>query len=240
MKKIISTLLIITLLAASVCSLCACDFFALDFFDEPLGIGASKHYGERSVEGKTLRYAKIVVKDYGSIVLLLEESTAPITVNNFLDLANAGFYDNLTFHRVMANFMIQGGDPLANGTGGADNDIVGEFLYNGYYNDLSHLYGTISMARNGYSYNSASSQFFICNADAQLSLDYLYASFGYVIAGMSVVDAITDDTAYLGQYQNGAISDKNLQPVIRRIREISYAEACELVPSLKNVVGEVN
>lgn len=235
MKKIISTLLIITLLAVSVFSLIACDIP-----DEPLGTGASKHYGQRSVNGKTLRYAKIAVAGYGSILLLLEESTAPITVNNFLDLANSGFYDNLTFHRVIANFMIQGGDPLANGTGGADKDIVGEFLYNGYYNDLSHLYGTISMARSGNSYNSASSQFFICNADAQLSLDYLYASFGYVIAGMSVVEAITNDTAYLGQYQNGAISDKNLQPVIRRIREISYAEACELVPSLKNVVGEVN
>ena len=230
MKKIISTVLIIAMLAVSLLTLTACD--------EDLGVGASSHFGERTTEGRTLRFAKITVKNYGSLVLLLEESTAPITVNNFLDLANAGFYDNLTFHRVMANFMIQGGDPKANGTGGSDKNIKGEFLMNAHYNDLSHLYGTISMAR-AEDYNSASSQFFICNADAQLSLDYQYAAFGYVIAGMSVVEAITADTAYLGSGQNGLISDKSKQAVIRTVKEISYDEACRLVSGLKNIVGEV-
>ena len=123
------------------------------------------------------------------MVVLLDATTAPITVANFLKLVNKGFYNGLTFHRVISNFMIQGGDPKANGTGGSDEDIFGEFLYNGHSNNISHRRGVISMAR-GDNYNSASSQFFICNADSQYSLDGKYAAFGYVVEGMSVVDAI--------------------------------------------------
>ncbi|MBQ8688974.1 MAG: peptidylprolyl isomerase [Clostridia bacterium] len=140
-------------------------------------------------------YAEIKVKDYGTIVVYLDAQAAPITVENFVTLANEGFYDGLTFHRVVENFMIQGGDPNGNGSGSSPNKIKGEFSANGYDNPISHTRGTISMARRSDSYDSASCQFFICNADASGSLDGQYAAFGHVVSGMDVVDAITESTA---------------------------------------------
>ena len=169
------------------------------------------------------RYAKITVKDHGVIILALDEKTAPITVNNFLDLANSGFYNGLTFHRIIKDFMIQGGDPDATGGGGSDNKIKGEFSANGVTNNISHVRGVISMARSN-AYNSASSQFFICNADST-HLDGSYAAFGKVIAGMDVVDSITE---YGIKYTvDGVIPVylKSLQPVITEIVEITEAEA---------------
>ncbi len=123
-----------------------------------------------------------------TIKIELDESAAPLTVANFKKLVREGFYDGLTFHRVIPGFMIQGGDPLGNGMGGADETIKGEFAQNGVKNPLRHVRGVISMAR-AYDPNSASSQFFIMHADAP-HLDGAYAAFGKVIEGMDAVDEI--------------------------------------------------
>ena len=134
---------------------------------------------------------KISVQNYGDIIIELRPDVAPITVENFKKLVSEGFYDGLTFHRVVKGFMIQGGDPNGNGTGSSSEKIKGEFSANGVNNTLSHTRGVISMAR-GTSYNSGSCQFFITNADASTDLDGKYAAFGVVIEGMDVVDAISD------------------------------------------------
>lgn len=131
---------------------------------------------------------RIHVLDYGIIDIELDSENAKETVDNFIKLVKEGFYDHLTFHRIIKGFMIQGGDPLGNGTGGSDKTIKGEFKANGVNNNLSHKRGVISMARAN-DYNSASSQFFICHQDC-LYLDGLYASFGKVINGMDTVDKI--------------------------------------------------
>ena len=166
---------------------------------------------EESSSGK--HHVEITVKDYGSISVELDGDVAPITVENFLKLAGDGFYDGLTFHRIMSGFMIQGGDPLGNGFGGSDKTIKGEFSGNGVENNLSHTRGAISMARSKAN-DSASSQFFIVHEDS-VFLDGEYACFGYVTEGMEVVDAIcgavpvTDD--------NGT-EEKENQPVIESIK----------------------
>ncbi len=159
-----------------------------------------------------LHYAEIEVEDYGTISLELDADTAPITVTNFVNLAKDGFYDGLTFHRIIDGFMIQGGDPLGNGTGGSDETIKGEFSDNGVENDISHVRGTISMARSS-DPDSASSQFFIVHQDSTY-LDGQYAAFGHVTDGMDVVDAICEDTPV--QDNNGTVAADN-QPVIASI-----------------------
>lgn len=159
-----------------------------------------------------LHYAEIEVEDYGTISLELDADTAPITVTNFVNLAKDGFYDGLTFHRIIDGFMIQGGDPLGNGTGGSDETIKGEFSDNGVENDISHVRGTISMARSS-DPDSASSQFFIVHQDSTY-LDGQYAAFGHVTDGMNVVDAICEDTPV--QDNNGTVAADN-QPVITSI-----------------------
>lgn len=155
---------------------------------------------------------EIVVKDYGTIALELDADTAPKTVTNFVKLAKDGFYDGLTFHRIMAGFMMQGGDPLGNGTGGSAENIVGEFAANGFENSISHTRGAISMARAQHP-NSASSQFFIVHEDS-VFLDGQYAAFGYVTEGMEVVDAICADAQPVDN--NGTIP-ADQQPVIESI-----------------------
>ena len=135
-------------------------------------------------------HATIEVEGYGAIKLELDVDVAPVTVANFTKLAGEGFYDGLTFHRIIEGFMVQGGDPNGNGTGGSDEKIVGEFSDNGHPNSISHVRGTISMARSQ-AYNSASSQFFIMQADTP-SLDGQYAAFGHVTEGMDVVDAMCE------------------------------------------------
>lgn len=130
----------------------------------------------------------ITMDDGGVITLELYPNVAPETVNNFVSLVKRGFYDGLTFHRIIPGFMIQGGDPLGNGTGGPGYSIKGEFKANGFRNDLRHERGVISMAR-AMDPNSAGSQFFIMHADAP-HLDDNYAAFGKVIDGMGVVDSI--------------------------------------------------
>jgi peptidyl-prolyl cis-trans isomerase B (cyclophilin B) len=161
-----------------------------------------------------IHHAEIVVQDYGTIRVELDGDTAPITVANFMKLAEDGFYDGLTFHRIMKGFMIQGGDPRKNGTGGSDEKIAGEFAANGYENNISHLRGTISMAR-AKDYNSASSQFFIVHDDsAARSLDGLYAAFGRVTEGMEVVDAICEQVKPVDN--NGTVT-VDRQPIITSI-----------------------
>ena len=161
-------------------------------------------------------HVEIDVKDYGTITLELDADAAPITVANFLKLANEGFYNGLTFHRIMSGFMMQGGDPEGTGFGGSDETIKGEFSANGVENPLSHTRGAISMARNGLSMDSASSQFFIVHQDSTF-LDGQYACFGYVTDGMDVVDAICKDARPTDD--NGTIPAAE-QPVITEVRVI--------------------
>ena len=162
-------------------------------------------------EDKTY-YATIEVEDYGTIVVQLSNINAPKTVENFVTLAVSGFYDGLTFHRIMEGFMMQGGDPNGNGSGGSDKNIEGEFTANGFINSLSHKRGVISMARAN-AYDSASSQFFICHQDS-VFLDGQYAAFGFVTEGMDVVDKICTEAEPVDN--NGTIPKAN-QPVIEKI-----------------------
>lgn len=131
---------------------------------------------------------ELQIRDFGNIHIELDYTNAPNTAKNFVYLASQGFYDGLTFHRIIKNFMIQGGDPLGDGTGGANYTIRGEFIANGLKNQLHHSRGVISMARTN-DPNSASSQFFICDAN-DYYLDGQYAAFGKVVQGMDVVDKI--------------------------------------------------
>ena len=151
----------------------------------------------------------------GDIKIMFFPQYAPKAVENFLTHAKDGYYDGVSFHRVIENFMIQGGDPKGNGTGGSEKTIKGEFLKNGVNNTLTHTRGTISMARSP-AYDSASSQFFICNADSTF-LDGNYAAFGYVTEGMEVVDAITEYARALGYTESVPKAD---QPIIESIRRI--------------------
>lgn len=177
----------------------------------------SLDYNEATDSGTTLNnksayYADIEIENYGTVTVALNSDEAPQTVENFVKLANEGFYDGLTFHRIMDGFMMQGGDPNGDGTGGSDENVVGEFSENGYENNISHTRGTISMARSN-DYNSGSSQFFIVHEDSTF-LDGQYAAFGHVTEGMDIVDEIcsssnpTDD--------NGTILADE-QPVITTV-----------------------
>ena len=156
--------------------------------------------------------ADIFIQDMGVIRVELDGYAAPETVKNFVSLAESGFYDNLTFHRIINGFMMQGGDPKGNGFGGSGTTIKGEFVNNGVPNTLSHTRGAISMAR-AQPYNSASSQFFIVHEDS-LFLDGQYAVFGHVTEGMDVVDAVCTEAQPLDN--NGTIA-KSEQPVITSI-----------------------
>ena len=145
---------------------------------------------------RTNPIAVFQMENGSSFVVELYPDKAPNTVNNFISLANKGFYNGLIFHRVIDGFMIQGGDPTGTGTGGPGYRIAGEFSNNNHFNDLSHTPGVISMARQGNTYNpksaydTAGSQFFICVADCSYSLDGDYAAFGKVIEGLDKVLAI--------------------------------------------------
>ncbi|MBO5556364.1 MAG: peptidylprolyl isomerase [Oscillospiraceae bacterium] len=161
---------------------------------------------------QSLCHAEITIKDYGTIKVELDGSAAPITVTNFVNLAKAGFYDGLTFHRIIDGFMIQGGDPLGTGFGGAEKTIKGEFKQNGVDNPISHVKGVISMAR-GDENDSASSQFFITVADSTF-LDGNYAAFGRVTEGMEIAEQIAKDAKPIDN--NGTIPAE-AQPVIESI-----------------------
>lgn len=158
-------------------------------------------------------HAVIEVEGYGTIEVALNANVAPITVSNFCHLVEDGFYDGLTFHRVVPGFMIQGGDPAGNGTGGSENTIKGEFSSNGVENSIPHVRGTISMARAS-DPDSASSQFFIMQETASY-LDGEYAAFGSVTSGMEVVDAICEKVPVADE-QSGYVNTGD-QPVITSI-----------------------
>lgn len=238
MKKIISLIIATAMIFGCMMTLSSC---------EQMGTGACEYLDTRNIEGRDIKYVEMCISGYGKMVILLDATTAPETVANFISLVESGFYNGLTFHRIIIDFMIQGGDPNADGTGGHTDangkeiNIKGEFASNGHPNDISHLKGVISMARSG-DPNSASSQFFICNANASKSLDGSYAAFGYVVEGISVVDKVTEDvfpkTAYAdyyGSYEidyyygtykyvvwqylgNGTVERKADQPVIKYIK----------------------
>ena len=178
--------------------------------DSASASNVSATIGESQAKGT--HHAEINIKDYGVIKVELNGDVAPITVANFINLANSHFYDGLTFHRIIDGFMMQGGDPLGNGTGGSENTIKGEFSQNGVENNLSHTRGAISMARST-DMDSASSQFFIVQSDSTY-LDGQYACFGYVTDGMDIVDKICKNAVTTDS--NGSLSAEN-QPVINSI-----------------------
>ena len=221
MKKKFSFLLV---LAVLVMGLSACGSSKSDTTSETKATKApkatetaevTKEPESKTTDTKGKHHAKIKVKDYGTIEVELDGDTAPITVANFIKLVNEKFYDGLTFHRIMSGFMIQGGDPLGNGTGGSDETIKGEFSSNGVENNISHKRGVISMARSS-DPDSASSQFFIMHQDSTY-LDGEYAAFGKVTKGMKVVDKICEDATPTDG--NGTI-EKADQPVIVSIRMV--------------------
>ena len=160
-----------------------------------------------------VHHARIEVEGYGTIEVTLNANVAPITVSNFCHLAADGFYDGLTFHRVVPGFMIQGGDPSGDGTGGSEKTITGEFASNGVENSIPHTRGTISMARAS-DPDSASSQFFIMQ-ETTPSLDGEYAAFGIVTSGMEVVDAICEKVPVADE-QSGYVAPED-QPVISSV-----------------------
>lgn len=178
--------------------------------------GCNTKTKENSKMLKGKHNVEITIKDYGVIKVELDADNAPITVTNFVSLVKSGFYDGLTFHRIIKDFMIQGGDPLGNGTGGSEETIKGEFKNNGVNNTISHVRGVISMAR-GQDYNSASSQFFIVHKDSTF-LDDEYAAFGHVTEGMEIVDKICEDANPTDD--NGTIEKEN-QPIIESIKYIN-------------------
>lgn len=221
MKKKFSFLLV---LAVLVMGLSACGSSKSDTTSETKATKApkatetaevTKEPESKTTDTKGKHHAKIKVKNYGTIEVELDGDTAPITVANFVKLVNEKFYDGLTFHRIISGFMIQGGDPLGNGTGGSDETIKGEFSSNGVENNISHKRGVISMARSS-DPDSASSQFFIMHQDSTY-LDGEYAAFGKVTKGMSVVDKICEDVTPTDG--NGTV-EKADQPVIESIRMV--------------------
>ena len=208
MKRLLSlTLALLLALALAACGNTATETSAAEE-TEP---AETSETAEAPAAGIGTRQVVIDVQDYGTISLELDGDTAPITVQNFLDLAESGYYDGLTFHRIIDGFMIQGGQ------GGDAPFIKGEFESNGVPNDISHVRGTISMAR-AQAPDSASSQFFIVHQDSQF-LDGNYAAFGHVTEGMEVVDAICEKVAPLAVDDNGTILPDD-QPVITSIRVV--------------------
>lgn len=191
-----------------------CILFSLTACGQKASINSSSDDTQNLLSGK--HHVAIEVNSYGTIEAELDADTAPVTVTNFINLANSGFYNGLTFHRVIDGFMIQGGDPNGDGTGGSSEKIKGEFKSNGVQNNISHVRGTISMARSSAN-NSASSQFFIMQKDTT-SLDGKYAAFGTVTSGIDIVDKICKDCTDTNQ--NGVITDKSKQPVISTVRVV--------------------
>lgn len=213
-KRTLSALLLALALMAGV--LAGCGNTAAGGTDGSADAANSASDADADVEllaGK--HHVEIEVQDYGTIALELDADTAPVTVTNFVNLAQEGFYDGLTFHRIIDGFMIQGGDPLGTGMGGSDTPIVGEFSSNGHENNISHVRGVISMARTN-DPDSASSQFFIVHKDSDF-LDGSYAAFGAVTSGMEVVDAICENTPVTDN--NGSVAKEN-QPVISKVTVI--------------------
>lgn len=186
-KKYIRLILVVTLMSSLVLVGCGNSKTNNNQSEQPSTTNESSDK-ESSKSNENLPIATITVDGYGVIEAELYPEIASNTVNNFIYLANKGFYDNLKFHRIIKGFMIQGGDPQGNGTGGPGYSIEGEFTSNGFANSLKHTKGVLSMARSQ-DPDSAGSQFFIMTGDAP-HLDGEYAAFGKVISGMDVVEKI--------------------------------------------------
>ena len=182
-------------------------------------------------------YAQMDIEDYGSMIIALDANLAPATVTNFVNLVNEGFYDGLTFHRIIDGYLMQGGDPKGDGTGSSTYTVPGEFSSNGYNNPISHVRGTISMARTK-DYDSASAQFFIVQQDTT-ALDGDYAAFGSVISGIEIVDAICSTVP--AEDEDGTVLPKN-QPVISFITMLAQDYLEEMTPEeiLPSPTGEIN
>ena len=209
MKKIVKIVMAVMLACAAALCLFSCNADSEKISCDTSATGKGNKIDMKAVEAEIdsmsvedfeaydgeSDFVLIKIKDYGDIVLVLREDIAPVTVKNFKKLVSKGFYDGTVFHRVIEDFMIQGGGFVSNKGSlvqkSADT-IKGEFTFNGHVNNLRHFRGVISMARAGGMNNSASSQFFIVHETNMktLNLDGDYATFGYVLAGMDVVDAI--------------------------------------------------
>lgn len=216
MKKLLGILFTMVLL---VSVLTACGKGSKDESSSDAGSGTVDSSSESGQSEKKLltgkHHVEIKIEKYGTIKLELDADTAPISVTNFVKLAEEGFYDGLTFHRIIDGFMIQGGDPNGDGTGGSDETIKGEFSENGVENNISHVRGVISMARS-MDNDSASSQFFIVHKDS-LFLDGKYAGFGKVTDGMDIVDKICKDVKV--EDADGTTLPEN-QPVIDTVKVV--------------------
>lgn len=197
MKKIISSLLILLLTVMGS----ACGGNKAEPFTANVSV---------NTEGHTIHHAEIKIKGYGTVTLALDETVAPITVKNFIDLAKSGYYDGLTFIRVQQNFVIQGGEGKT-----STPAIKGEFASNGVENNLSHKKGIISMARTNEK-DSASSQFFIMLAD-NAGLDGDYAAFGWVTKGMNIIEEVCADIPNNAYLNYMGFLDERYQPVIEKI-----------------------
>ena len=187
----------------------ACDFNTKDSSEKDSTTTAAETSEEATSEGTdadTSSDSETASSDGLTFVITLYPDDAPITCENFENLVSDGFYDGLTFHRIVEDFMAQGGDPSGNGTGGSEKTIKGEFSQNGVDNPLSHTRGVVSMARSS-DPDSASSQFFICYSDDDTFLDGQYAGFGKVTEGMDVVDRFLDVPRSMGS--DGAVSSPN-------------------------------
>ena len=212
--KIISIAVLAGILTSAVLTGCNDNKNQTSVTESVVEVSKNETYDPTPLDPDTVYFADIDIKDYGKIIVKLDQKSAPITCANFVALANMGFYDGLTFHRIMDGFMMQGGDPEGTGNGGSENTIKGEFSANGVENPLLHTRGAISMARASYSMDSASSQFFIVHQTSP-HLDGQYACFGYVTDGMSVVDKICEEAEPTDN--NGTI-EKEKQPVINSIK----------------------
>ncbi|MBR3058635.1 MAG: peptidylprolyl isomerase [Clostridiales bacterium] len=208
------TLLNLILSAGLLFSLCACSSTRYNNGTAATTTRATSATESRVTSESDLHHVEIEVENYGTIAVELDSSAAPISVENFLNCAKAGVYNGSTFHRIMKNFMIQGGIPSKTYTGPELTPIKGEFSANGYENPIKHERGVISMARTTVM-DSATSQFFICHVDYP-SLDGNYAAFGHVTSGMDVVDKIAEVQAY---DNNGSV-EADKQPVIKEVRVI--------------------
>lgn len=226
MKKIIR---IIALIMAMTFVLCSCSNLTFTSSTdsettspagntEGDGLFGNNKTEENAVNSSDTEHPKVkfTMENGGNFVIELYPEYAPQTVENFVDLVSDGFYNGLTFHRVVEDFMAQGGDPEGTGMGGSSKKIKGEFAINGFeQNVLSHTRGVVSMARSS-SFNSASSQFFICYSDATF-LDGQYAAFGIVISGMEVVDSFLEIERTMGS--DGALS-KPVEPIVIEKAEV--------------------
>ena len=169
--------------------------------------------GSKGMKGT--HHAEMVIKNYGTVKIELYGDQAPLTVENFVNLCNKGFYDGLTFHRYVKDFVLQGGDPEGTGLGGCESRVKGEFSANGVKNTIKHKKGVISMARNQFDFNSASSQFFICLKNScSDDLDGQYAAFGKITEGMDIIDKLCADLT------ESDCLPKDQQPVIETIKVI--------------------